>query len=321
MDPAGPDRNACRDVQTFEVFDALRRFLPADAVLRRNEPLDKRTTLRAGGPADIYFEPPTVEALQLALDLCARFNTPWTAIGRGSNLLIRDGGIRGLVLSLQQPAFSALEFDGERVEAGAGVRLKNLAVEARKRGLSGFEFLEGIPGSLGGALRMNAGAMGSWAFDVVDRVRFVDGEGRLRDEPASAMQARYRECPLLRGAIAVGAILHGHPDDADAIAHRMETNSRRRWETQPNQPSAGCIFKNPGPNLPAGRLIEELGLKGARVGAAMVSDVHANFIVNLGGAAAADVLALIEMVRDRALKERGVALETEVEILGEGPAS
>jgi UDP-N-acetylenolpyruvoylglucosamine reductase len=190
-------------------------------------------------------------------------------------------------------------------------------VEARRNGLTGLEFLEGIPGSVGGAMRMNAGAMGSWLFDVVETIRFMDLGGLAHERKASEINVEYRGVPLFKDHIALGAVLRGHTAPREAIQARMESFSRKRWESQPNQPSAGCIFKNPA-SIPAGRLIDELGLKGTRVGGAVVSDVHANFIVNDGTATAGDVLNLIALIQQRAKAVRDIKLETEVQILGEG---
>ncbi len=316
--PATPaEASAERAIRVTDLFHKLQGALPLETVLRRDEPLARRTTLRVGGPADIFVEPDSEHALITLLELASQLSVPVFVLGRGSNLLIRDGGIRGVVLSLAHTAFSAIEFNGALMQCGAGVRLKAIATEARRAGLTGLEFLEGIPGSLGGALRMNAGAMNAWTFDVVERLRYVTRAGEVQDVPAAEVGAVYRSCPVLRDSIAVGALLRGTLADADGIRERMEIYSRKRWDSQPNQPSAGCTFKNPAPTLPAGRLIDELGLKGTRVGDAMVSDVHANFFVNLGHATARDVLGLIEQVRSRAREVRGIELETEVEIVGE----
>jgi UDP-N-acetylenolpyruvoylglucosamine reductase len=221
---------------------------------------------------------------------------------------------------LSHAAFSRIEFAGHEATAGAGVKLKDLAQEARRRGVAGFEFMHGIPGSVGGALRMNAGAHGGWMFDRVQRVRVMDTRGRVTELPATDVPAQYRGCPLLRNHLALAAVFVGQPDAEAAIRARMDTANEKRWASQPAQASAGCIFKNPSP-APAGRLVDEAGLKGMRVGAAMVSDVHANFIVNTGGATARDVLDLIEVVRARVRDHAGVELVTEVEIVGEDVAA
>lgn len=296
--------------------ESLRLRLSAEAVVRVDEPLARRTTLRVGGPADVYVEPASESDLAATLQFCAAERVPCLTLGRGSNLLVRDGGFRGVVICLAHPRFAAVEVAGERLICGAGAKLKTVANEARRHELAGLEFLEGIPGSVGGALRMNAGAMGAWLFDVVESVRFMDVAGRIEERRRAELPVEYRACPLLREQVALGAVLRGQPGAAAAIEQRMSGFSQKRWTSQPASPSAGCIFKNP-PAIPAGKLIDELGLKGTRVGAAVVATEHANFIINDGGATAADVLGLIELVRRRAQAERGIGLETEVEIVGE----
>lgn len=295
--------------------DLARRVSPATLV-RRNEPLAKRTTLRVGGPAEIYVEPATEADLAEVVKFCAARDVKFFVLGRGSNLLIRDGGIRGVVISLAQPAFSAIEIVGERLRAGAGAKLKQLAVTAKHAGLSGLEFLEGIPGSVGGALRMNAGAMGRATFDALETLRVMDPTGAASDLAASAVKVEYRQCALLKNHLALSAVFQGRVAPTAEIEQRMKTYSQKRWDTQPAAPSAGCCFKNPA-DIPAGRLIDELGLKGTRVGGAMVSHEHANFIVNDGSATARDVLELIAVLKCRVQTERGIALHTEVEIVGE----
>ena len=239
-------------------------------------------------------------------------------LGRGSNLLVRDGGIRGVVVSLTHKAFARLEVrDGDdRLFAGAGVRLRTLAKEACQEGLAGLEFLEGIPGSLGGALRMNAGAMGSMMFDVVESIRFMDRMGEIHTRPASEVETVYRSCPLLKGNIALSAVLSGEPSSEKEVAERMREFSEKRIASQPGARSAGCIFKNP-EECSAGWLVDELGLKGERVGGAAVSEAHGNFIVNEGNATATDILDLIEVIQKRVWTERGIKLQTEVQVVGE----
>ncbi|MBN2507787.1 MAG: UDP-N-acetylmuramate dehydrogenase [Verrucomicrobia bacterium] len=295
---------------------ALTRAVSPAALVRRDEPLAARTTIRIGGPADCYFEPASESDLARGLALAARHGVPVTLMGRGSNLLIRDGGIRGLVICLAHPEFSRVEVLAGRLHAGAGARLKTLVAAARRHRLTGLEFLEGIPGSLGGALRMNAGAMGLWIFQAVERLRIMDRTGTVSERAGSEVPTEYRACPLLREHVALGAVLKGAPAAAETIADQMTRFSRKRRESQPAAPSAGCVFKNP-PAIAAGRLIEELGLKGHRVGGAMVSDVHGNFIVNAGNATARDVLALIALVQHAAKSRRDIHLEPEVQIVGE----
>jgi UDP-N-acetylenolpyruvoylglucosamine reductase len=280
------------------------------------EPMSRHTTLRVGGVADVFVEPAGEADLAAVLRLAAERQWPWLVLGRGSNLLVRDGGVRGLVISLGQAAFCGVRVEGTRLFCGAGVRVKAVAAEARRHGLTGLEFLDGIPGSVGGALRMNAGAMGSWTFGVVERVRYVGGAGWVGECLVGELPVKYRSCPFFREHVAVAAVFSGIPAPEAEIRERMEAWNRRRWDTQPAQPSAGCIFKNPA-ERPAGRLIDEAGLKGTRVGGAVVSAVHANFIVNEGTATARDILELIGAVQERVLRERGVVLEPEVEIIGE----
>lgn len=294
---------------------ALEANIGIGSVLRLNEPLAKRTTLRVGGPAEVFLEPASVADLSMALKEAKHHGVPIFMLGRGSNLLIRDAGIKGLVISLAQPVFSELMVRGDRMVCGAGARLRVVAAEARRVGLTGLEFLEGIPGTLGGALRMNAGAMGAWMFDVVERLRFMDYDGEVHERSVDELYVEYRGCPLLRSHLALEAVLVGQTSSEQAVRERMKQFSAKRWGTQPAAPSAGCIFKNPGP-IPAGKLIDELGLKGTRVGGAAVSDVHGNFIVNDGKATADDVLKLIELVQRRARSARGVELKTEVQIVG-----
>jgi UDP-N-acetylenolpyruvoylglucosamine reductase len=302
-------------METTVVFDELHKRVAASTTLRRDEPLAKRTTLRVGGPAEIYVEPASEMELAAIVRFCSENDVPWMILGRGSNLLIRDGGIRGVVISLSHPQFSRIEIVAGKLICGAGARLKNVAIEARRNQITGLEFLEGIPGSIGGALRMNAGAMGSQMFAVVERIRFMNSRGDVTEASASEISHEYRNCPLLKTHIALGATLSAKPGEREVIERLMNECSQKRWRSQPAAASAGCIFKNP-ETVPAGKLIQELGLKGARVGGAVVSDVHGNFIVNEGNATANDVLRLIELIKDKALRERGIELRTEVEIVG-----
>jgi len=298
------------------VAGAVATRLSAEAVVRCDEPLAPRTTLRVGGKADLYVEPASESDLAAVLGFCAELGLPVCLLGRGSNLLVRDGGVRGAVVCLAHPAFGSVAVEGERLRCGAGARLKQVAVAACHAGLGGLEFLEGIPGSVGGALRMNAGAMRRRMFDVVEQVRFMDYHGRVEERNGAEVKAGYRGCAFFREHIALGAVLRGCPAPREEIQRCMAAFNEKRRAIQPPQPSAGCVFKNP-PELPAGRLIDQLGLKGTRVGGAMVSPVHANFIVNDGAATARDVLALIGLIQERVRAARGAELEMEVEVVGE----
>jgi UDP-N-acetylenolpyruvoylglucosamine reductase len=300
----------------WQLAAELAKHVSADTLIRRHEPLAKRTTLRVGGPAELYVEPASEPDLAAVLRVCRGLERPVFLLGRGSNLLVRDGGLRGVVVCLAHPDFSRIEVSGRRVRCGAGAKLKLVATHAKRSALAGLEFLEGIPGTVGGALRMNAGAMGSAIFDVVESVRLMDLDGLAQERPAPELSAVYRGCPMLKSHIALAAVLRGEPGAPEVIEQHMNEYSRKRWQSQPAAPSAGCIFRNP-TAIPAGKLIDELGLKGTRIGGAVVSTEHGNFIVNDGAATARDVLALIELIRQRASRERGIELETEVEIVGE----
>lgn len=298
------------------ITEDIARLVSPATVIRRDEPMAKHTTLRVGGPADVYVEPADENDLAAILKFCGENGIQLFVLGRGSNLLVRDGGFRGVVICLASPEFSKIEIDGERLRCGAGARLKNVAVEARRNGLSGLEFLEGIPGSVGGALRMNAGAMGNATFDAVESVRVMNFDGTVAELLPAEMSVAYRGCATLKNSVALGAVLRGRPDSVESIAQRMSAFSQKRWSSQPAAPSAGCMFKNP-PTIPAGKLIDELSLKGTRVGGARISQEHGNFLVNDGNATAADVLELIGILQAKAKAERGIQLHTEVEIIGE----
>jgi UDP-N-acetylmuramate--alanine ligase len=291
------------------------RVSPA-TMIRGDEPLAKHTTLRVGGPADLYVEPASEQDLVAVVAFCRERGRQFFVLGRGSNLLVKDGGYRGVVICLAHAHFSRIEVREERLYCGAGARLKAVAAEARRNGLAGLEFMDGIPGSVGGALRMNAGAMGGATFDAAESVRLMDFEGKVYERAARELAAAYRGCAMLKTHVALSVLLRGRTGSREAIALRMKEFSQKRWQSQPAAPSAGCMFKNP-PSIPAGKLIDELGLKGTRVGGAVVSAEHGNFIVNDGTATARDVLGLIEIIRQRARAERGIELETEVEVVGE----
>ena len=301
-----------RDVARLE---ELQRVMGA-GVARLYEPLSRHTTLRMGGPAQFWLEPETEEGFARVVRYCTEHAIPLFLIGRGSNLLVRDGGIRGVVVHLGRGEFRKIEIRDGQITAGAGVRQKELALAARDAGIGGFEWFEGIPGNVGGALRMNAGAMGSETFGQVVSVRFVDAEGEFHTRTPSEMEVAYRSVPLLRQNYAVSATFRGVASSAEEIEAKLEASMNKRRTSQPRESSAGCIFKNPD-SMPAGRLIDELGLKGVRLGGAKVSEVHGNFLVNENGASAAEFLELIARVQATALQSRGITLETEVQIVGE----
>ncbi|MDR1192174.1 MAG: UDP-N-acetylmuramate--L-alanine ligase [Verrucomicrobiales bacterium] len=298
----------------LKIYRELRRRLTG-SVVKLYEPMSKRTTLRAGGPAAVWVEPADDEALRRAAEFCRAENVPLTVIGRGSNLLVLDHGIRGVCAYLGQPAFGTVSVSGTEIRAGAGARLRDIVHAAKRAGLGGLEFLEGIPASLGGALRMNAGAFGGALMDVTVSVRALAPDGAIVEIPRAALAVSYRNVPLFETHIALEATLRGTVSDEATVSEILREYNARRWETQPASPSAGCTFKNPA-TMPAGKLIDELGLRGKKCGGAQISAVHANFIVNDGGATARDVMNLIETVKRAAREKCGVELELEVKILG-----
>jgi UDP-N-acetylmuramate--L-alanine ligase/UDP-N-acetylenolpyruvoylglucosamine reductase len=300
-----------------EFAESVRGRLGGQTKLRREEPLSGKTTLGVGGAARLYAEPAGAEDLRLLLSAAEQRKVPVLVLGRGSNLLVPDGGVDGLVIAFAHEAWSRFERrPGGRVWAGAGLRLKRLCGMAAAEGLAGFEFLEGIPGSVGGALRMNAGAMGGWIFDVVEEVELMTLGGEVKTLRRAEIHVDYRHCAELREAIALGALLKpAGAKAAEEISRQIGLYRKKRHESQPREPSAGCVFKNP-PGDSAGRLIDASGLKGERVGDAEISPLHANFIINRGAATSADVIELIRRVRARVRGAQGVELEPEVLLYG-----
>lgn len=286
--------------------------------LKSHEPLAKKTTIRIGGSARFYAEPANYSDLRVLLRAAELYEFKLFCLGRGSNLLVSDHGFDGLVIRFSASAWRRVVSLSEgRIWASAGGRLKEICGFAAKNGLAGFEFLEGIPGAVGGALRMNAGAMGSWMFDVVERVQFIDEDGCYQDLPKEAFHFGYRKVEEISRGIALGAVLCSAVGDSEAsIRGLIDSYSSSRKESQPRGASAGCIFKNPEGNY-AGKLIDEYGIKGMSVGAAEVSEVHGNFIVNNGGASAADVIELVQKVRAKVKAESGYILEPEVLLVGQ----
>ena len=303
-------------LETPSIAEELGPRVSPGTVIKCDEPMSKHTTLRVGGPADVYVEPADESDLAAILKFCSERGVKFFVLGRGSNLIVRDGGFRGVVICLSSPEFSRIEIDGPRIRAGTGTKQKNVVVEAKRAGLSGLEFLEGIPGSIGGALRMNAGAMGSETFNVVESVRMMDFSGKIHELKSSEMSTSYRCCDTLKNRIALGAVFVCTPQPREIIEARMKAFSEKRWSSQPAAPSAGCMFKNP-VAIPAGKLIDELGLKGTKIGGARVSLEHGNFLVNDGGATAQNVLELVGLLAAKAKAERGIDLRIEVEIIGE----
>jgi UDP-N-acetylmuramate dehydrogenase len=283
--------------------------------LRRDAPLAARTAIRVGGPADLLVRPADPDALAALLRACRELAVPLTVLGGGANTLVADRGVRGVVVRLPQDVAPETEH-GEMLLLGAGAPTTRLPIRAHARGLVGCEFIAGIPGTLGGCVAMNAGTRLGEMKDVVERVELAtaDGAGFL---DAAALGFAYRTCVLPPGAVITRIAFRLRPGDVAGSAAAMAADRAQRRRTQPlDRPTFGSTFTNP-PGDYAGRLIEAVGLKGHRVGNATWSDVHANFVVNLGGATARDVITLVKLARSRVQETFGIRLETEVRIVGE----
>ena len=298
------------------IAEKLKAIVGEQGDVRLYEPLSKHTTLRVGGPAQFWVEPRNESAFAEVIRFCRCEGLPLFVVGRGSNLLVKDGGILGVVVHPCGGDFDKIEVNGNEITAGVGAKLKEVAYAGKAAGLGGLEWMEGIPGAVGGGLRMNAGAMGAQTFENVVCVRYLDADGNLQVKKRDDLEVHYRNFPLLENNFAVSAVFLGQPAPTEEIVRNLKASQQKRRTSQPAAKSAGCIFKNPD-SCPAGKLVDELGLKNSCVGKARVSEVHGNFIVNDGGATAADMLELIEKIKDVARAKRGIELETEVQIVGE----
>jgi UDP-N-acetylmuramate dehydrogenase len=288
--------------------------------VRFDEPLSRHTSFRIGGPAEVWVEVTDALEIRRVQAFAAATALPLFVLGGGTNVLVSDRGVRGIVLHLGRP-LAALQWrangTGQHVRAGAAAPLKRLVNEAIDRDLSGLEFAEGIPGTVGGGLLMNAGAFGGEIADVVELVEGVDAAGEVEQLPRSALNFGYRQFDLPPGFIVTHLQFLLQPDDGDAIRARRTEAKRRRETHQPlGYPNAGSVFKNP-PGQFAARLLEVAGLKGCRRGGAMFSHQHANFIVNVAGATAADVRGLIQEATRRVREMSGVRLEPEIRLVGD----
>ncbi|EIT84996.1 UDP-N-acetylenolpyruvoylglucosamine reductase [Fictibacillus macauensis ZFHKF-1] len=281
-----------------------------------NEPLKNHTTLKIGGPADLFFEPNSTESLEKAMKLITAAKVPFRAIGRGSNLLVADGGIEGVVIKLGD-GLDHLYEEGDEFTVGAGYSLVKLATVLSRKGYSGLEFSAGIPGSVGGAVFMNAGAHGADMSCILKKALVLMPNGDLRWFTKEEMDFSYRTSILQsNGGICVEAVLDLKQGNKEEIMQELKKNKDYRRNTQPwNFPCCGSVFRNPLPHY-AGQLIESSGLKGTSVGGAQISEMHANFIVNTGNAKAQDVLDLIALIQKEIKERHGVNIETEVEIIG-----
>lgn len=292
---------------------ALEQLCPGG--VRYDEPLARHVTFRIGGPADVLLMPRSLADLIAAVAWLYREGRPFVLLGRGSNVLVADRGVRGIVIKTGRGQ-EGVRYDGSKIVAECGVSLPQLSRAAATRGLSGLEFAAGIPGSIGGGVVMNAGAHGCSMDGVVKSVRVLTPAGAQR-WPRDAMGFRYRESRLQREpGIVLEAELELQRADPAATLARLEEWLRARGDTQPlGPPSSGCVFRNP-PGDHAGRVIDSAGAKGMRVGGAVVSDRHANYILNARGATAADVIRLIGEVRARVGEQTGIVLEPEIKLIG-----
>lgn len=284
--------------------------------VRFKEPLAFHTSLRIGGPADIFVLPQDVDDVRKAIGYAEKEKLPVVVIGGGNNVLVKDRGVRGIVIKLEG-CLGRMEFHGEEVTVGGGAGLSTMIREAAAIGLGGVECLVGIPATIGGALAMNAGTHDGQIGDFVSAVYFLHADGTIGELKPTAGTFAYRTFNFPPGAILLGARLTLHRKPQKEIYAEIKARLKQKKATQPLAlASAGCVWKNPDADY-AGRLLEKAGLKGKRLGGAEISAKHANFIVNRGGATAADVVALMEMALDRVHKQAGVRLQPEIRILGE----
>jgi len=286
-----------------------------DGTILCEEPLSRHTTLKVGGPARWYCRVKTEQGLSTVLRAASDVGDPLALLGMGSNVVAADGGFPGWVVRLEGD-FLRIEIAGERLTAGGGAALGGACAAAARAGLSGLEPISGIPSSIGGAVRINAGAYGGEIFEVLETVRMVSRAGERREAAAADIPHGYRWTQLCEtGDIVSEATLRLRPASREEIAERTRVVSEKRRGALPTEPNAGSVFKNP-PGDYAGRLVEACGLKGERRGDAAISTRHANVVVNLGGARSADVVLLMRLMRDSVEEKFGVTLSPEVEFLG-----
>jgi UDP-N-acetylmuramate dehydrogenase len=296
---------------------SLDLFQQVQGEVRFDEPMRRHSSFRIGGPADVFVSPAHVDDLCTVLHATHMHGMPVMTVGAGTNLLVSDEGVRGCVVKIGR-GMGSMHHDGDLLTVGAGSPIARVARWAGDLSLSGLEFAEGIPGSVGGAIVMNAGAHGSDISRVVERVQVADQTGNLVLLPQSQLEFGYRTSliRITQDLTVTAATFRLTADAPELIRERMRAFGERRRRTQPlGKPCAGSVFKNP-PGDYAARLIESCGLKGYKINDAMVSSLHANFIINVGRAKAVDVMRLIETIRKRVLDDRGVYLQLELEVIG-----
>lgn len=294
----------------------LKQRIPPENILV-NEPMKNHTSFRIGGPADMMVLPRSIEEVRFVMDTCSGEGFPCHVIGNGTNLLVRDGGIRGIVIKTGG-CLKNYEVNGNVITAEAGISLAKLADIAFQQGFEGLEFASGIPGTLGGAVVMNAGAYGSEMKNVVVETEYLDCNGVIARVSGAEHEFGYRRSIFqYNGGVVLKTVIRLAEGDRDRIKERMNDFNSRRKEKQPlNLPSAGSVFKRP-EGFYAGKLIEDSGLKGYKIGGAEVSSLHSGFIVNSAGASAADVINLIKLIQCTVKDKFGVDLQTEIKIMGE----
>lgn len=298
-----------------EIYKELAKHIPQERILK-NEPMSKHTSFKIGGPADIFVKVNNLEELKYVLELSKTKNVPLTVIGNGSNMLVKDKGIRGITVKLN---FDDIIVRDEVIQVEAGVLLSKLARTAYDNSLAGMEFASGIPGTIGGAIKMNAGAYGGEFKDIVLETIYLDENLELQIIKNKEHNFSYRNSLFNQNDkfVIISTKLKLHKDDKEKIKGRMDENSRKRKQKQPiNYPNAGSIFKRKNEFIPA-EIIDKCGLKGYNIGNAYVSEMHAGFIVNKGNATATEVLQLIDYIKKTVNEKQGINLELEIKVLGE----
>ena len=296
-------------------YDKLNNVIAKDSILL-DEPMSRHTTFRVGGPADFFVTPKAKEEVRDVIRICKEAGMPYYIIGNGSNLLVSDAGYRGVIVQIYKE-MNEVKVEGDLVKAQAGALLSGIAAKALGAELSGFEFASGIPGTIGGACVMNAGAYGGEMKDVLESVTVLTGEGKIIELGRNELELGYRTSVIAKkGYIVLGAVLKLERGDGEKIKTYMDELKEKRVTKQPLEyPSAGSVFKRPVGYF-AGTMIEQCGLKGKTVGGAMVSPKHAGFIVNTGNATCQDVLDLISLIQTTVNEQTGIMLECEIRAIG-----
>ena len=300
----------------MDKYKGLEEILSKDSI-KYNEPMKKHTTMKVGGPCDCMIEPSSIEEIQKVLEYVKENNIKYYIIGNGSNLLVKDEGVHALIIKIANK-FSGFEVNGEYIKAYSGCSVPKLSQIAKENSLSGLEFACGIPGSVGGGIRMNAGAYGSEMVNVVEKVGFLDENGNLKEIDGKDAHFTYRHSMFVDNPqyVVVYAIYKLVKGNKEEISKIMEENMNSRKQKQPIEyPNFGSVFKRPEGYF-VGKLVDDCGLKGYKIGGAQVSTKHSGFMINIGDATCKDVLDLIEYVKEKVYEKFNVKLQEEVVILG-----